>query len=86
MTRSPNAGVFQGSVLSSTLFLLYINDLLDSTVNPIHSFADDATLHSSISFEVEPTLTALNGKRLEVVTSLNSDLSTIFEWGERNQV
>ena len=46
---SPNAGVPQGSVLSHTLFLLYINDLLDRTVNPIHSFADDATLHSSIS-------------------------------------
>jgi len=68
------------------LFLLYINDLLDSTVNPIHSFADGATLHSSISFEVDPTLTALNGKRHEVVTSLNSNLSTIFEWGERNLV
>ena len=80
------AGVPQGSVLSLTLFLLYINDLLDSTVNPIHSFVDDATLHSCISFEVEPTLTALNGKRHEVVTWLNSDLNTIFEWGEKNQV
>ena len=42
-----NAGVPQGSVLSPTLFLLHINELLQATSNPIDSFSDDSTLHSS---------------------------------------
>nr|CAI5857045.1 unnamed protein product [Callosobruchus analis] len=41
-----NAGVPQGSVLSPTLFLLYINELLEITSNPVYSFADDSTLVS----------------------------------------
>nr|CAH7763960.1 unnamed protein product [Callosobruchus chinensis] len=43
-----NAGVPQGSILASTLFLLHINDLSSTTPNPIHSFADDSTLHAGI--------------------------------------
>nr|CAH7760132.1 unnamed protein product [Callosobruchus chinensis] len=45
---SINAGVPQGSALTPILFLLHINDLLSSTTNPIHSFADDSTLHAGI--------------------------------------
>nr|CAI5828957.1 unnamed protein product [Callosobruchus analis] len=41
---SINAGVPQGSVLSPRLYLLYINELLETTSNPIYSFADATTL------------------------------------------
>nr|CAI5845746.1 unnamed protein product [Callosobruchus analis] len=43
---SINARVPQGSVLSPTLFLFYINELLEITTNPICSFTDDSTLIS----------------------------------------
>ncbi len=52
---SINSGVPQGSVLSPTLFLLFTNDLLSITECPIHSYADDSTLHCSITFKSRPS-------------------------------
>ena len=41
-----NARVPQGSILSPTLFLLYINDLPDNFICNIAIYADDNTLYS----------------------------------------
>ena len=41
-----NAGVPQGFIFDHTLFLLYINDLLDDVICDIAIYTDDTTLYS----------------------------------------
>ena len=40
-----NAGVSKGSILGSTFFLLYINDLPNDVICDIPIYADDTTLY-----------------------------------------
>ncbi len=77
--KSVNSGVPQGSVLSPTLFLLFINDFLSITECPIHSHADDSTLHYSNTFKSRPSQIQLHNARLEATERLASDLSIISD-------
>ena len=79
--RKIYAGVPQGSLLVSTLFSLHINDLLSATKNPIHSFADDSTLHSSFSFAKPVSNHLLETSRNQI--SLSQDIQTILDWGAK---
>ena len=59
-----NAGVSQGSILSSRLFLLYINDLYDDAICDIAIYADDTSLY------ILPD----QWQQLELSSELESDL------------
>ncbi len=65
---------------------LFINDLLSVTNYPIHSYADDSTLHFSTSFDRRPTLQDLQDSGLEAAERLTSYLVIISKWGRRNLV
>ncbi len=80
-----NSGASQGSVLSPTLVLLFINDL-SLTNCPIHSYADDTNLHYSTSFDRHPNQQVLQISRIDAAERLTLDLSIVSAWGRRNLV
>ena len=70
-----NAGVPQGSILSTTLFLLNINDLPDDVICNIAIYADDTTLYSKCD------QTSELWQQLELASELESDLRDTVDCG-----
>ena len=72
-----NVGVLQGSILSPTLFLLYINDLPHDVICDIAIYADDTTVYSKCD-------RASNlWQQLELASELESDLRDTVDWGKK---
>ena len=72
-----SAGVPQGSILSPTLFLLYINDLPDDVICNITIYVDDNTLYSKCNQGSHLW------QQLELASELESDLPDTVEWGRK---
>lgn len=79
-----NAGVPQGSVLSPTLFLLHINDLL--SIDGIRCYADDSTGDAFYTGRANIPRSAVVESREQLVSQIESILSRVSDWGRDNLV
>ena len=74
---SVNAGVPQSFILCPTLFVLYVNDLLDYVICDIVIYADDTTLYSKCDQASDLW------QQLELASELESDLRDTVDWGRK---
>lgn len=78
-----NAGVPQGSVLSATLFLLHINDLLKPGT---FGYADDTTVVESYIPNSRASGAQIQPLREAMVERMDGSLKAVADWGEANLV
>ena len=69
-----NAGVSQGTILGTTLFLLYTDDLPDDAICNTAIYAYDTTLYSNCD-QVSDLW-----QKLELASELKSDLRDVVDW------
>ena len=65
------------SILGSTLFLLYIDDLPDDVICNIDIYADNTTLYSKCDQASDLS------QQLELASELESDLRDTVDWGRK---